>query len=196
MGYIIDHKYNSLGRFDAWDKETKKAIRKRISGETGGKMNFRFLTKKEGSILNILTDVLVEQAAGDQRIKIAEIIDQGLSDKKGGVRYLPGPWRGKLYKDGLADISEEFKKFRGKSLASAKKNEAADFVSEILADKKKKPAIAGFILKVLADSAAIYYSHPASWNKIGFPGPAFPEGYAYLDCKEAEDWEPKYYEKK
>jgi hypothetical protein len=196
MEYIIDNKYNSLDRFEAWDEETQKIIKKRTAQEIGNNMKFLFLTKKEGGALKALADVLIEQAAGDQYVKIAELIDRGLSSKKEGVRYLPGPWKGKSYKDGLAKADKEFKNFSGRSLAGSKKSEAAEFISMVLADKKNNFSMAGFILRVLADSAAVYYSHPVSWNKIGFPGPAYPEGYAYLDCKEAEDWEPQYYEKK
>ena len=32
-----------------------------------------------------------------------------------------------------------------------------------------------------------FYAHPLAWNEIGFPGPAYPRGYASLAGREL--WE-------
>ena len=34
-----------------------------------------------------------------------------------------------------------------------------------------------------------FYSHPWSWNEIGFGGPAYPRGYARLGIGQREWWE-------
>ena len=40
-----------------------------------------------------------------------------------------------------------------------------------------------------------FYGHPWAWNEIGFPGPAYPRGYAAFGTPylgdESEHWEPK-----
>jgi hypothetical protein len=34
-----------------------------------------------------------------------------------------------------------------------------------------------------------FFSHPWSWNEIGFGGPAYPRGYANLGIDRREHWE-------
>jgi hypothetical protein len=34
-----------------------------------------------------------------------------------------------------------------------------------------------------------FYSHPAAWNEIGFPGPAYPRGYGALGVDQLESFE-------
>jgi hypothetical protein len=34
-----------------------------------------------------------------------------------------------------------------------------------------------------------FYSHPWSWNEIGFGGPAYPRGYARFGIGQRESWE-------
>ena len=46
----------------------------------------------------------------------------------------------------------------------------------------------------MRDICEAYYSHPWAWNEIGFPGPAYPRGYArfgspHLRHGETETWE-------
>ena len=144
--------------------------------------------------LEKLTDVLIYQEgqAADKRINIGRIINQNLSDKKEGVRYGDDPWRGQFYKDGLALAAADFLKSTGKDFFSADDKEIGEYIEKIMKNENGDARVKRFIAKVLSDAALIYYSYPESWNKIGFPGPAYPEGYAYLGCGEAEKWEPKY----
>jgi len=45
---------------------------------------------------------------------------------------------------------------------------------------------------VMRDICEAFYSHPWSWNEIGFGGPAYPRGYAAFgnpELGEREHWE-------
>jgi len=192
MGYLLDKNYNALDRMDHWDKETGEMIKKRLAEEVGRREKFSFLTEEEGAMLFLLVQTLIFQPEDDQRVKIAEAIDKGLSPGKSGVRFGHNPWRGEFYKQGIAATMEYFKdelkhKFDVKGdyekLAGLIRKKIGSADDDFLAD---------FFRLVLSDAVEIYYSHPSAWNKIGFPGPAYPEGYAYLDCGEADEWEPKY----
>jgi hypothetical protein len=47
-----------------------------------------------------------------------------------------------------------------------------------------------FFVQVLLKSAvAVYYSHPAAWNEIGYGGPASPRGYVRMGLNERDPWE-------
>lgn len=182
MTYEIDPDYNCLNRIEEWDDETQAVIKKRLKEEIGEKNKFHFLSNKEGDILTQIIEVLIPQKKNKQSIKIAESIDRTLTNKKMGVKYGRNPWKGDFYKKGLTE------------LAKLPRTKLSLSISEIL-KKNHQDFLTKFIRQVLSDAIEIYFSHPQAWNKIGFPGPAYPEGYAYLDCGEADEWEPKYSDK-
>lgn len=188
MEYNLDKNYDSLRRIDKWDDETQDVIKKRLGDELGDRMAFSFLTDNEGKVLKFLTDMLIPQGEGNY-IKIAEAIDKTLSNKKYGVRYGENPWRGDFYKKGLREMSKKMKN-TGVAEEHDRGGEKSN-ISDILASAEDN-FLKNFLKQVLKDSVIIYYSHPAGWNSIGFPGPAYPEGYPFLDCKEKESWEPDY----
>lgn len=178
MEHKVDPNYHSLDRIDKWDKATQGIIKNRLEKEIDRKENFTFLTKKEGAKLIKLINVLLPQLESKFKIKIAESIDKSLSNRKTGVKYGQDPWRGDFYKKGLEMLGESF------SESWLKK----EF------ENPKESFLSRFLRLVLQDSISIYYSHPFAWDKIGFPGPAYPEGYSYLGCLEKDIWEPKYRE--
>jgi hypothetical protein len=182
MGYTIDPKYNALDRKERWDKETQKVIEDRIGNGTGLDPEFSFFSDEEQAILDSLVDMLVPQYDAVNYVRIAAAIDRQLSMGKRGVRYGDDPWDADFYKKGLAILKETGSKISKQDVSAIMNNERGDFIRR-------------FVRKVLSDAVRIYYSHPLSWNAIGFPGPAFPEGYPYLDCAEAEEWEPKFFKK-
>ena len=191
MPRILDKNYRTLDRLDKWDKVTQNSIKKRLKEEIGAVSSFDFLSEKEGKILKIITDIAIPQENGTNYIKIAEAVDKGLSDRKEGVRYGENPWSGEFYHTGLSAVHEYTKKNYAKTIADMSSAELEEFFSKSISDKNAG-LLHAFLRKVLTDSINIYFSHPSSWDKIGFPGPAYPEGYAYLDCEEKDDWEPKY----
>jgi hypothetical protein len=42
---------------------------------------------------------------------------------------------------------------------------------------------------LLGDCVSAYYSHPWSWDEIGYGGPAYPRGYMRLENGLPEPWE-------
>lgn len=180
---IVDKKYNTLQRLNNWDRSTQYMISERLKNEVGIKMEFTFFTRNEGLLLARITDILIGQKLSDKYIKIAEVIDHGLDYCKKGIRYGKNPWPGDFYKKGLFEFEKEFKrksfKKESKMIAEKMTENAKDFITV-------------FLKKVLFDSVEIFYSHPHSWSEMGFPGPAFPEGYPFLKCTEKEEWEPEF----
>jgi len=189
--YKLDKNYNSLDRIDKWDPETQKVIKQRIANELGDNLSYKFFTPREGEILELLADTLIPQKKDKKYIKISEIIDQDLIKNIKGVRYGENPWPQEFYRKGLAEFSETAKNKFGKPIEDFSTEQLEKYVTEIFSDNTNV-FLLRFIRKVLSDATAVYYSHPASWNQIGFPGPAYPEGYPYLDCADMEDWEPSY----
>ena len=46
-----------------------------------------------------------------------------------------------------------------------------------------------FAKRLLHDVVSAYYAHPASWNEIGFGGPASPRGYVRMNFDRRDPWE-------
>lgn len=194
MHYEIDKKYNSLDRIDKWDKETQEVVKKRIANELGHIFSYTFLKPREGEILEFLVDALIPQKKNAEYVKISEIIDRELAKNTKGVRYGKNPWPREFYQKGLAYFASEAQEFFGKPIKDFSASQIEKYISDIF---ERDPAdfLRRFTRRVLSDATAIYFSHPASWNVIGFPGPAYPEGYAYLECEKKLDWEPEYEKK-
>ncbi len=191
MKYRLQKNYDSLDRVEKWDTETQEVVKKRIADELGDALSYNFLTEREGEILELLTDALIPQKKGASYIKIPEIIDRELEKNIKGVRYGKNPWPRVFYQTGLADFSAQAEAISGKPIEDFSTPRIEKYISDIF-EKDPNDFLRRFVRKVLSDATAIYFSHPASWNAIGFPGPAFPEGYAHLDCDKTFDWESKY----
>jgi len=191
MRTILEKNYNSLDRLGKWDPETQEVVKKRITAETGAVLTYQFLTEQEGEILEILVDTLVPQEKNNPYVKLSEIIDRDLVKNIKAVRYGVSPWPREFYQIGLAEIDRFAKDEFGKPIEDFSESQIEKFISDIFAGNTDD-FLRKFLKRILADATAIYFSHPASWNSIGFPGPAYPEGYPYLKCGEKEDWEPKF----
>ena len=189
--HSLDKNYDALDRLEKWDEVTQALIKKRIRDEVGSALSYLFLSDQEGETLEIICDILLPQLKDKNYIKISEAIDRDLASGKKGVRYGDDPWPQEFYKKGLAEIIIFAKKEFAEPVENMNFVQLNEMTERIM---QRDPAdfLRRFLRRVLADGVKIYYSHPKAWNEVGFPGPAYPEGYAYLDCDKKFDWEPKY----
>lgn len=191
MPYNLDPNYNSLDRTGHWDRETQSVIKKRLAEETGESLAYEFLTEREAEILELLVDTLVPQEKDSGFVRVAQSIDRDLAGDIKGVRYGKNPWPQDFYRQGLAAIEKFSKDEFGKPVEDFSQTQLQKLAEKIFSLPVEN-FLHRFLQRVLSDATAIYFSHPVSWNRIGFPGPAFPEGYPFLDCGEKEKWEPTY----
>jgi|GEM_PF-2342316 len=198
MGYILDEKYNSLDRLGKWDEETQSVIKQRIANELGDVLSYEFLSEREGEILEMIVNTLVPQekysADKNRQVKISAAIDRELLKNPRGVRYGDNPWPPEFYRQGLSEFEKKGREIFGKPVEDFSQLQLDEYISKIFS-RNSDDFLRRFLKKVFSDAAVVYYSHPSSWNEIGFPGPAYPEGYAYLDCGEKDNWEPTYEKK-
>lgn len=191
MKYEME-KFNPLDRMEAWDEETQSTVKKRLSSETGeSAQSFIFLNSRLGYTLERIINELIYQPLGHENIKIAETIDRSLNHGKSGVRIGSNPWRGEFYRQGLDQFAQELERELGEVYA---KETFAQFIKSIF-ERHKTDFLGRFLRQVLSEAAEIYYSHPAAWQEIGYPGPAYPEGYYHLECDKTEKWEARYKDK-
>ena len=131
--------------------------------------------------LRALLDVLLPGVSSN--IDLAAFVDAnadnalGRGDRRPGVAKTP-----QLFIDGLAALT-------GAAFASLPKKMQYELVTALRDGRR----IAGldrstgkeFIDRLLEKALAGYLSHPDTWQRIGFGGPAYPDGYAWIGLNEA-----------
>lgn len=177
----LDKGYDPLGRSEAWDDVTREVIHVRMETEAGNAKPLVFLSEEEGSLLREIIAALLGSVG---KVDIAGAIDKSLADEKTKVKYGNDPWPREYYRQGLFAVRQALAREAGGT-------ELAVLADEAL-DDKRDPVLRGFFKRVLHDATAIFYSHPAAWAEIGFPGPSYPEGYRHLACDKKYSWEPDY----
>jgi hypothetical protein len=182
--------YNVLDEAGHWDALTRDVIESRISSPP----RRRFFSHDEFTAVKALCDTLLAQDR-EPRIPVASYVDDKLARGQGdGFRYEdlpddPDTWR--LVAQGLDQEARR----RGADSFAALDQDGRDQVESDFADGKLsggawKRLNVGRAHKVVMRSVLEgFYSHPWSWNEIGFGGPAYPRGYQALGPNGAEPWE-------
>jgi hypothetical protein len=188
--------YDVLDEADHWDPVTRKMVLERVDRVP----EIRFFTSSEAATLSALCDVLTGQDA-EPRVPVINFVDE---------KYHQGELDGYQFEDMPDDRDGWRLVARGLDEAAAAQSGVDSFAvahPEVQAAIVKRFAggeLAGgawdqlsvkhaFSL-VMRVTLSCFYSHPWSWNEIGFGGPAYPRGYSrfgspQLQRAEREPWE-------
>lgn len=192
-GYYLG--YSTLGQRNAWDETTRKTVVERV--HTHGEI--RFFSPHEAQLLSAIVDRLIPQddRADDRTIPILPSIDERLyKNQLNGFRYEDMPPDREAYRLGLNAI-DEMSQQRFKSAFSVLPVFRQELLLKSLHDGKPDPPhpawkrmpVHRFWVMLMEDCATAYYSHPWSWDEIGFGGPAYPRAYTRLENGLPEPWE-------
>jgi hypothetical protein len=182
--------YNVLEQADHWDPVTRQVVMERVEVLPP----IKFFTSGEAATLGNFFDIVLAQDR-DPRIPVLNMVDAKLfSGKREGYRY-----------DDMPDDGETFRRVAAGLDAAARQHGGADFVAaspeirrevvQAFADGKlhgevwdELPCAHAWSV-AMREALSAFYSHPWSWNEIGFGGPAYPRGYARLGAGQRESWE-------
>ncbi len=189
--------FSTLGQQNFWDAATREVVRQRVEDIPP----IRFFTADEAKLMQTLCDHLLPQDDRDaeHRIPILPYIDERLFlGKTPGYRFETMPPDGDAYRLGFQAINQMAQANHGRDFLEITWREQEDLLKSIHDDEpmrgaediwgKRMPAHRYWAL-VLQDCAEMYYSHPWSWDEIGFGGPAYPRAYMRLERGEPEPWE-------
>jgi hypothetical protein len=190
--------YDVLEQAGHWDPVTREMVLGRVNSVP----EIRFFSEREATTLSALCDVLTAQDS-EPKVPVVNFVDE---------KYFKGELDGFQFDD-MPDDREAWRLVaRGLDEQAAQRAGAASFAA---ADVDTQQAIvAGFADGELAGVAwsqlnvkrafalvmrvtlSCFYSHPWTWNEIGFGGPAYPRGYSrfgspQLQDAERETWEGK-----
>lgn len=187
-GYDVLAKRDTL----SWNEPTRQVIGARLA--TLDVPNY--FSEQEWRTLNAVCNRIVPQPSDRPRVPIAALVQQKLADdKRDGYRQASLPPLREAWRRGLAALDAEA---RGR--AGARFCTLDDTAQDQLLQAMQRgeldgpewngtPADAFFKERLAHDILAAYYSHPTSWNEIGFGGPASPRGYVRLYFNRRDPWE-------
>jgi hypothetical protein len=164
-----------------WDEATRRVVFGRLEVPV-----IRFFTPEEERALRPFCDLVVAQD-GEPRIEVLNYVDQKLFEGRlDGFQYADMPddrdvWRivaralDEAGEGSYADVPRVHQEAICSSFAGGR------LPMSIPVEKAWKVVTRGIL--------SAFYAHPLAWDEIGFPGPAYPRGYAAIGVDGRERWE-------
>jgi hypothetical protein len=180
--------FDVLSQERHWDDVTADLIRSR----TGPAPAVTFFTAPEEACAAAVFDLILGQHA-EPRVPVLQMVDARLAaGQTDGWRYEDMPEDGQAWRDTLAYLDEDAQARCGTPFPKAP---ADDQKALLRAVQESKPGHwhglpAQHVWSLWTRYACTaFYSHPAAWNEIGFPGPAYPRGYKNAGVGKREPFE-------
>lgn len=175
--------YDILENTEHWDPVTRELVLSRV----GDLPPLRFFDEREARTLGAFLDVVLAQD-DEPRVPVLHMVDAKLADGKlDGYRY--------------ADMPEDTETWRRVARGL---DEAAGGDFAALPDERRRALVQRFSegdlsggvwtdtdptrawSVVLRGALSEFYSHPWTWNEIGYGGPRYPRGYVRLAAGQEE----------
>jgi hypothetical protein len=180
--------FDVLGQAPHWDQVTAEVVRSR----TGPPPEVTFFNDTERSCASALLDHLTGQDR-EPRVPVLQMVDARLAaGQTDGWRYEDMPEDGQAWRDTLAWLDADARQRCGTTFAQAPETDRHQLIQAVQdlgsGDWHGLPASHVWSLWTRYACTA-FYSHPAAWAEIGFPGPAYPRGYKNIGVDRREPYE-------
>lgn len=182
--------WDVLAHVDQWDAQTRHVVLARVNDPP----TIRFFDAAQAATLHAFCDTVTAQ---DQqpRIPVLEMVDDRLTNGRGvGYRYADLPPDGELWKRVADALDDDAHARAAKTFADLDETGRLAIVKAFADGDVHGPTwqtvnVAHAWSVVMRDVLTAFYSHPWSWNEIGFAGPAYPRGFSRLAPGQRETWE-------
>lgn len=159
-----------------WDPVTTGVVLSRI----GMAPDIRFFTPAEQAVATALCDHLLGQH-DEPRVPVVNQIDARLAEAQtDGWHYQDMPEDGQAWRESLAGLDADATERFSAGFAACSAGQQAEMIQSVQdagpGDWRGLNAKHVWSLWTRYACTA-FYAHPAAWNEIGFPGPAYPRGY-------------------
>ena len=183
--------FDVMAQQDHWDAATSAVLQARLHGLPG----VRFFTQSEEATAKCLLDRLVGQRSepGDDTVDLVRMVDARLAENQtDGWHYDTMPVDADAWRTSLAALNQDGHARWGRDLAECEPDEQRELIEAVRTYDGDRwhglpPAQVWSLWTRYAATA--FYSHPAVWNEIGFPGPAYPRGYKARGIDKREPFE-------
>ncbi|MHB1001403.1 MAG: gluconate 2-dehydrogenase subunit 3 family protein [Armatimonadota bacterium] len=181
-----------LKRMEGFDDKERRVIEKRL--ETNYRREpLEFLTASEADLLGLILDRLILQDDNEDKIDLVGFMDWAIPNPLGfGDRQENLPGEPTLFREGFKGIDETSQyMFAGRKFADLTETEKDRVISAIQEGKPEGDTWNNisstiFFKKLMQKAIAGYCAHPKTWVRIGFYGPAYPEGYIWISRREVK----------
>ncbi len=191
-GRYPDH--DVLAQADHWDEATRRIVLARLRIDAPP---LRVFDADEGATLEAFCDTVMAQDS-DPRVPVLGMIDEKLHEGRlEGYRYADMPADADAWKLVARGLDEAALEHGCASFAAAPHDVRSQVCGAFSAGELRggvwdELPIGRAWTVAMRDVVAAFYSHPWSWNEIGFGGPAYPRGHARLgvglrDAGEADE---------
>lgn len=177
--------FDVMGQADHWDPATRKLVEDRLEQPPSGS----FFSRIERRAAAALFDQLTAQYE-DPRIPVLQMVETRLAaGSTDGWHHQDLPHDDEAWRQSLRHLDADAFAAHGREFAACTFEGQQSVLRDVqaLGGNLWHGLRAGEIWNMwMRYVCSAYYSHPAAWNEIGFPGPAFPRGYknAGLDRRE------------
>jgi hypothetical protein len=187
-GYDVLSKRNT----PSWNEQTRQVIDRRLATPREP----RFLNEREWRTLNAVSGRIIPQPGHRPPVPIAALVDGKLLTNAGdGYRNARMPPLREAWRRGLGALDAEADKAHGLPFRRLSADDMDALLTRAQKGEMKSEAWGGmpcdlfFKERLLHDIVHAYYSHPSSWNEIGWGGPASPRGYVRMGFDRRDPWE-------
>lgn len=187
--------FDPLAEARNWEDRTREVVLHRLEHVPP----IRFFTEHEARTLDAVADRIMPQDDREpgERVPITPFIDQVLfDDDTDGFRKADMPWEQEAWKRGLAGLDETSRArfdtpFLGLTPGQQEQVLSAVQSGEPEGETWEDLPPAEFFSKLVEQVISMYYSHPAAWAEIGWPGPASKRGYMRTAYGRIDPWQPR-----
>jgi hypothetical protein len=180
--------FDVLGQAPHWDAVTAEVIAAR-SGPFPGPL---FFSDQERDCAAALLTQLTGQCEEDLEVPVAAMVDARLAaGQTDGWRYEDLPEDGQAWRDTLGGLDKDAQNKCGSGFAGASRPDQAAIIQAVQDSKGDWHGMnAARVWSLWTRYACTaFYSHPAAWSEMGFPGPAYPRGYKNAGVGKLEPFE-------
>jgi hypothetical protein len=180
--------FEVLAQIAHWDPVTAAVVVDRV----GINPDIRFFTPIEEATATALFDRLLDQQEVS-RIPVTAMVDSRLAEARtDGWRYQDMPEDAQAWRDSLARLIEDARVRYRHDFAACSADEQNSLLQAVqdtgTGDWHGMNAAHVWSLWTRYACTA-FFAHPAAWNEIGFPGPAYPRGYKNSGVDRREPFE-------
>jgi hypothetical protein len=179
--------FDVMGEAGHWDDATLAVVERRLASPAP----LSFFDLAEEPTVRALCDRLLAQD-DEPRVPVVEAIDDRLRRGEGdGYRYDDMPEDGDAWRRSLAGLDKDAGRVSGGRFADLDRVTQRRLIDHVRSRDGRwhgMPAQRVFGLW-MRYAAAAFYSHPWTWNEIGFAGPAYPRGYKSMAPDRREPFE-------
>ncbi len=176
----------------SWNEQTRRVIDRRLAVPNTP----RFFSNDEFATVEALAAVIVPQPAHRPPVPVAGLVDAKLLDDiQDGFRAADMPRQRTAWQRGLQALDAEAQAAFGSTYRSLTADRQCDLLLQMKEGLLKHPAWDGMSpmhfckQRLMHDIVLAYWSHPTTWNEIGWGGPASPRGYVRMGYDERDPWE-------